>query len=175
MRNFTGRLASVAAMLACLGALSGPALAEQHSHQSGSGQETASGIDVRSAWARASAGRAVNGAAYLAIVNSGSEDDRLTGAVSAAAARTEIHAHVERDGVMRMTKLDGLDIPAGKTVTLKPGGLHIMLFRLRSPLRKGGRFDLELHFRSGVKKTVEVEVHPIGGRPMGHEGHGAHK
>ncbi len=175
MRNFMGFLASVAMMLACLGALSGPTLAQQHSHQSGNGQEVSSGIDVRSAWARASAGRAVNGAAYLAIVNSGTRGDRLTGAASSVAMRTEMHDHVERDGVMRMTKLDGLDIPAGRTVVLKPGGLHIMLLRLRNPLKAGDRFDLELHFGSGVTKKVEVEVRPIGGRPTRHEGHGAYR
>ena len=174
MRNFAGLLASVATMLTCLGALSGPAPAGEHGSQAGHGRETASGIDVRSAWARASAGRAVNGAAYLAIVNSGSEDDRLTGAASSVAMRTEIHAHVERDGVMRMTKLDGLDIPAGKTLVLKPGGLHIMLLRLRNPLKTGDRFDLELHFGSGVTKKVEVKVRSIGGRPTRHEGNGAH-
>lgn len=173
MRKFARLLVGVATILACLGAVSGPAFAGEHGGQAGHGRETASGIDIRSAWARASAGRAVNGAAYLAIVNSGSEDDRLTGAMSAAAARTEIHAHIEKNGVMRMTRLDGLDVPAGKTVTLRPGGLHIMLFRLHRPLMKGDRFDLELRFRSGVSKRVEVEVHPIGGRPMRHEGHGA--
>ena len=171
MRNLAGLLA--VAVLAALGALSGPAPAGAHGSHVGHGRVAASGIDVRSAWARASAGRAVNGAAYLEIVNSGNRDDRLTGAVSAVAARIEIHAHVEKNGVMRMTKLDGLDVPAGKTVTLKPGGLHIMLFRLRKPLRKGDRFDLELHFGSGARKKVEVEVLPIGGRPMRHGGHGA--
>lgn len=170
MRNLAVLLA--VAVLAALGALSGPAPAGAHGIHVGYGR-VASGIDVRSAWARASAGRAVNGAAYLEIVNSGNRDDRLTGAVSAVAARTEIHAHVEKNGVMRMTKLGGLDVPAGETVTLQPGGLHIMLFRLRKPLRKGDRFDLELHFGSGVRRKVEVEVLPIGSRPTRHGGHGA--
>ena len=169
MRNLAGLLA----VLACVGVLSDTASAREQGSRSVHGPEIGSGIDVRSAWARASAGRAVNSAAYLIIVNSGDRDDRLTGAASAVAERTEIHAHVEHDGVMRMTKLDGLDVPAGKTVILMPGDLHIMLFRVHKPLRTGDRFDLELHFRSGVRKKVEVEVLPIGGGPMRHEGHAA--
>ncbi len=141
-------------------------------------RHAASGVDVRSGWARASAGRAVNGAAYLVIANSGHRNDRLTGASSGVAERTEIHDHVDDNGVLRMIRLDGVDLPAGKTVSFRPGGRHIMLLNLREPLRAGDGFEVELFFASGARKRAEIAVRPIGAGPPGdgrhRRGHGGH-
>lgn len=135
-------------------------------------RHAASAVDVRSGWARASAGRAVNGAAYLVIVNSGNRNDRLVAASSDVAERTEIHDHVDDDGVMRMIRLDRVDLPAGKTVDFRPGGRHVMLLNLHEPLRAGSRFEVELSFASGVRKRAEIVVRPIGADPpSGRRGH----
>lgn len=156
------RIAAALALLCAAPEAAADDAAGAHRHQ------TAPAVEARSGWARASAGRAANGAAYLVIVNSGERDDRLTAAASDVAARTEIHAHTEDgDGVMRMRRLDGIDLPAGEAVRLRPGGLHLMLFGLRAPLIAGDRFTVDLSFASGATGRVEVVVRPIGapGRP----------
>jgi copper(I)-binding protein len=63
------------------------------------------------------------------------------------------------DGAMTMRELEnGLELPAGETVTLAPGGLHFMLVELADPLQAGETFDLTLEFESGVTEVVSVEV-----------------
>jgi len=108
------------------------------------------------------------GAAYLAIANAGEQPDRLLGASSPIAERVEIHAHVHEGGVMRMKKLDGLEVPPGGTVRFEPGGRHLMLIGLERPLEAGGEFRLTLRFRDAG--TVELAV-PVTAR--GSKGHGA--
>lgn len=116
-------------------------------------------IEVTAAFARASAGPMPMGAAYLTIRNTGKTDDRLLSIETPASDRAELHTHVMTDGVARMTKVDGLTIPAGAAVTLKPGGDHLMLMGLAAPLEQGERFPMRLIFENAG--TVEVEV-PVG-------------
>jgi copper(I)-binding protein len=61
-------------------------------------------------------------------------------------------------GEMTMREVDGIDIPAGETVALKPGGYHIMLLDLAGPLKEGLTFDVELEFENAGSRTVEVTV-----------------
>lgn len=61
-------------------------------------------------------------------------------------------------GVMRMRKLDGVDLPSGGTIALAPGGLHMMLFGLKAPLRAGTSFPLELRFEKAGQILVQVNV-----------------
>jgi copper(I)-binding protein len=61
-------------------------------------------------------------------------------------------------GEMTMREVDGIDIPAGETVALKPGGYHIMLLDLAEPLKEGSAFDVELEFENAGSRTVEVTV-----------------
>jgi len=63
------------------------------------------------------------------------------------------------DGVMRMRKLeDGLTVPAGETVTLAPGGEHIMLIGLDAQLEAGESFDIRLEFENAGAQSISVEV-----------------
>jgi copper(I)-binding protein len=98
-------------------------------------------------------------AAYMTILNSGGASDRLTGGTTPAAATVEIHT-VEMEGdVMRMRPLpDGLEIPAGGSVTLQPGGYHLMLLDLRHTLAPGATLELTLSFASGRQITVQAEI-----------------
>jgi copper(I)-binding protein len=97
------------------------------------------------------------GAAYLTVTNAGDTADRLTGA-EVDFADAQLHeSKADSDGVMRMQHLmDGVAIPAGETVTLARGGLHVMMMGLDAPLEAGATFPLSLTFESAG--TVEIEV-----------------
>ena len=83
---------------------------------------------------------------------------RLLKADSAAAGTVEIHDMKMKDGVMEMKAVDAIDIPANKMVELKPGGFHVMLFKVIKPINKGDTVPLKLTFESADKKTFTVDV-----------------
>jgi periplasmic copper chaperone A len=99
----------------------------------------------------------VNSAAYLTIRNDGPDDDRLVEVRSPAAGRTELHETRAEGGLMRMHAVDGVDLPAGETIRLEPGGLHVMLFDV-TELAAGSTTPLELVFEHGPPQTVEATV-----------------
>ena len=101
-------------------------------------------VEVSNAWARATPGKAENGAAYLTILSP--TTDRLVSVSSPVAKKAELHTMSMAGMVMQMRPLAGLDIPAGRPVTLKPGGEHIMLLGLDRPLQEGESFPLTLNF-----------------------------
>lgn len=117
-------------------------------------------LTIQQPWARASAGRARVGVAYLTIANGGAAPDRLLGVASPVAQRAALHVTAMEGGIMKMRAVGAVDIPPGETVTLAPGGLHIMLMRLAAPLKRGTAFPLTLTFaRAGA---VEVTVRVLG-------------
>lgn len=93
-------------------------------------------------------------AAFMRITNNGEADRVLVSASAAWAPQIEIHTHIHDNGVMRMRQIDSLTIPAGETVVLQPGGLHLMLFRLQLPLAQ--TLPLELCFKNGECITTEA-------------------
>ena len=130
-----------------------------------------SAIAVTDVWARATPGKAENGAAYLTIESPTA--DRLTGVSTPVAKTAELHmmtmGGATNGGVMRMRPLDGVDLPAGRKITLKPGGAHIMLVGLHQPLRPGESFPLTLHFEKAGDSEVTVAIVKAGA--MGTESH----
>ncbi len=121
-------------------------------------------IELRDAWARATPPGAKVGAAYLVVENAGSQPDRLVSASSAAAKRVELHV-TQRDGeVVKMREVKSLDIPAGGTRKLEPGGTHLMLIELAQPLKQGERFRLRLRFERAGDLEADVEVRALGAR-----------
>lgn len=115
------------------------------------------------------------GAGFLTITNTGDEDDRLLG-VRAAFGMAHIHeSTVDDQGVARMEMRESLPIPAGETVTLAPGGLHIMFMGLspETALKAGTRIPAVLVFEKAGEVEVEfaVEKRGHGGTVTGHEGH----
>ena len=126
--------------------------------------EEGNGIALSEAWARPTMGEGRITAAYVTIQNLGTDADTLRGASSPKAKRVEIHETEMTDqGVMKMRPVeDGLALPAGETVTLKPGGKHIMIMGLDGELAKGAILPLTLDF--DVAGQVEVAV-PVGMGP----------
>lgn len=117
-------------------------------------------LEVRDAWARATPGKAETGAAYVTIVSPTA--DRLVSVSSAVAKKAELHTMSMAGMVMQMRPVAGVDIPAGKPVSLKPGGEHIMLLGLKEPLREGQSFPLILNFEKSGPRAVTVTVEKAG-------------
>src|SRR5471030_390325 len=100
---------------------------------------------ITQAWSRATPGGAKIGGGYLTIENKGSAPDRLVGAAADIAGKVEVNEMAMNDGVMKMRPLDkGLTIEPGKTVKLAPGGYHLMIMDLKSPLKQGDHVPLTL-------------------------------
>ena len=121
-------------------------------------------------WARASAGAAKNGAAYLTITGKGAPD-RLTAVESPAADKVQLHESIDDKGVMKMRPVPALALEPGKTVTLAPGGYHIMMMGLKAPLKAGDTFPMTLRFEHAPPLTVSVtvEARPAAGMDHSHQ------
>jgi periplasmic copper chaperone A len=122
------------------------------------GAALAADITVDDPFARASAGPAKAGAAFMTLKNTGPTGDVLTGASAPVAQQAELHAHIKDGDVMRMREVEQVDVPAGGTVRLEPGGLHVMLIGLKAPLKEGETFPLTLTFAKAGTMTVQVPV-----------------
>ena len=138
-------------------------------------------IMIKTPWARASVGR--NGAAYFTVSNMLKTDAKVVGVMADVAKRAELHTHRMDGEIMRMRPLENIVVPAGASVTLKPGGHHVMLMGLTRKLKEGDSFPLTVVFANGNKQQVSVKVGKIGAAgPMGSmkhmkhmDGHGHHK
>lgn len=98
-------------------------------------------------------------AAFMTVTNGGSADDRLLSASTDVAQVVEIHEMKDVNGVMKMSPLpDGLPIPAGAAVELKPGGYHVMLFGLKHDLLAGEHYPLKVTFEQAGEVTLEVPI-----------------
>lgn len=112
---------------------------------------------------RATAPGAKVGAGYVKITNMGKDAERLTGGSSLVAGRVEIHEMKMTGEIMKMNEIEGgLKIPAGTTVSLAPGGNHIMFMRLRKPLIKGQQHGVNLVFENAGSIELVFEVKSIG-------------
>ena len=113
---------------------------------------------IEQPWSRPTAPGMPMGVAYLSITNRGATADTLVGASSPVASRVEMHETSIVDGMARMRPLSAVDIPAGATVKIAPGGIHFMLIDLRAPLQPGKSVPLLLQFRHGGRITVQLEI-----------------
>ena len=126
---------------------------------------TASPITIMQPWARATPPGAPTGAAYLTIVNHGTEPDMLIGGSSPQSDKVEFHQSTTDNGIMKMRPAtNGVSIPAGGTVELKPDGYHMMLIGLKAPLRSGTMLPVTLRFAKAGSIEVVFAVEPIGAR-----------
>jgi copper(I)-binding protein len=136
------------------------------------GETRAGDLAITQGWSRA-AGQGGQGAGYLTIANHGAAPDRLLSASSPAARSVELHTHIHEGEVMRMRPVSAIEIPPGQTVTLRPGGLHLMLVGLARPLRQGETVPVTLRFERAGEVPMTLAVLAAGARgPMG--GMGGH-
>jgi copper(I)-binding protein len=131
---------------------------------------------ITQAWSRATPGGAKVGGGYLTLENKGSVPDRLIGGSADVADKVQVHEMAMNNGVMTMRPLDkGLVIEPGKTVKLAPGGLHLMLLDLKSPLKQGDKLPVTLEFEKAGKVSLSLDVQGIGAQgPSGADGTGGH-
>jgi copper(I)-binding protein len=123
-------------------------------------------IRAHDAWARrapmlegkAAEGGSGNGAVYVTLDNTGRAADALVGAATDAARVVEVHETVVESGMAMMHPVAKVDLPAGKTVELKPGGYHLMLVDLRRALKPGDVVDVMLSFREAGNVPVTAKV-----------------
>jgi copper(I)-binding protein len=145
MKSF--RFALVGLALALL-----PASALAHDYKLGT-------LEIGQPWARATAPTAPTGGGYLTITNKGTAPDRLISISSPAADKVQIHEMKMDGNIMRMRAVEhGLEIAPGATVTLAPGGFHLMMMGLKGPLKQGTRVPLTLTFEKAGSIDVELAV-----------------
>ncbi len=130
---------------------------------------------VKDPWVRATVARQKSTSAYMEIT--AGRAGRLLEAVSPVAGTVEIHEMRMEKDMMRMRAIASLDLPAGRPVTLEPGGFHIMLMDLKVQIKEGDKVPITLIIeqRSGARETVEISasVRPIQASSSGHgAGHG---
>lgn len=131
--------------------------------------EKARSVHVSGAWSRPTARSAPTGVVYMSIQNTGSSDITIASLATRVAERAEIHRTTRVDNVVRMEKVGPLLVQAGKTVELKPDGLHVMLMDLSAPLVAGRAFSITLRFDDESTVDVNVEVMMRAPQP-GHHG-----
>ena len=122
-------------------------------------------ITVKEPWVRATVPQQRSTAGYMTLTSS--VGGKVVGVSSPAAKIAEIHETRTRDGVSGMHAVDVVELPAGKAVELKPGGLHVMLMALKSPVAQGDKVPIVLTVEErGRRTTVEVraEARPPGAR-----------
>src|ERR1700761_6989306 len=118
---------------------------------------------ITQAWTRATPGGAKTGGGFLTIENKGSSADKLVGVNADVAGKVEVHEMAMDGGVMKMRPVEGgLTIDPGKTVKLAPGGLHLMMTGLKSPLKQGDKLPVTLQFEKAGKVQVTLDVQGVG-------------
>ena len=118
---------------------------------------------VSQAWTRATPKGAKIGGGYLTIENMGTAPDRLIGGSADIAGSVQVHEMSIAGGVMKMHPMEkGLAIEPGKTVKLAPGGYHLMMMDLKSPLKKGDKLPITLEFEKAGKVQVSLDVEGVG-------------
>jgi len=126
-------------------------------------------LQITQPWARATPPSAPAGGGFLKITNTGSAPDRLISASSPIAELVQVHEMKMDGSVMRMREVEkGLEIPPGGSVTLAPGGLHLMMMGLKGPLKQGSPVPVTLVFEKAGKIDVELAVEAMGASHASH-------
>ncbi|MBT00202.1 MAG: copper chaperone PCu(A)C [Oceanospirillaceae bacterium] len=120
----------------------------------------AADVTIKEPYARAVPPGQPNSAIFLEIENRGNAI-QLVGAESSAAQVVELHTHTQENGVMRMRRIDAIELPANTQVTLQPGGLHIMLIGLQQGLSEGEEIDLKLQFSDGDSAELTLPIRSV--------------
>lgn len=134
---------------------------------------TAGALKIGHPWSRATPNGAKVAGGYLTVTNTGAEPDTLTGGTFAESGSVELHTMSMEGGVMKMAPVEGgLVIKPGATVTLAPGGYHLMFLGLKNQLKKGTRVKGTLTFTKAGSVPVEFAVESIAAKAPGGEAGG---
>lgn len=123
---------------------------------------TSKGVTVAQPWVRATPAGATVGAAFMEIRTAAGVSDKLISAASPAAGRLEIHTHIMDGNVMKMRRVEMLDLKDGDSRALKPMGDHVMFFDLKQPLKEGDKVKIQLTFEKAGMIEVEGSIEAAG-------------
>lgn len=134
-------------------------------------------VTVADAWVRATVPQQMATGAFMRLTSD--SDMRLVGADSPRASVVEIHEMIMDGNVMKMNAVPGVDLPAGKTVELKPGGYHVMLMGLKQQVKDGDEVPVSIVVEAadGARQTIELKAlaRPLNATPGGQQmQHGKH-
>ncbi len=107
-------------------------------------------------------------AAFMQLQSTASAEHFLVAASTPAAGAVELHMHTMDEGVMRMRRIPHIHLPPNQTVSLQPGGLHIMLFELKQALAPGQQIPITLTFDDGSQKEIVADVRAVEGMAPKH-------
>lgn len=110
------------------------------------------------------------GAAYCGIHNTGDAADRLIAARAEGVGTVELHKAEMKGEVMTMAPVEAIEVPAGGMAHLAPGGFHLMLFDIETPLKEGDSVEITLIFEGAGEIAVTAPVQKAMG-DMQHQGH----
>ena len=126
---------------------------------------TIGSLSLTNLWARATPPKAPTGAGYLTIANTGSAPDTLVAVSTPVAETSELHIMEVKNGIMTMHPVEGgIKIPAGETVTLAPGGYHLMFITLKHDLKQGEELPVTLTFAKAGTVKAMLPIMPVGSR-----------
>lgn len=123
---------------------------------------------VRDPYVRLPPPKAMTAGGFMALANNGAKAVRLVSVASPLAEVSELHTHVEDQGVMRMRAVESIRVDAGATVELAPGGLHVMLINLKRPLQEGDSVPITLACDNGSSSEIKAVVRALPAHPMKH-------
>ena len=158
MKSILRQLTLAAALLSV-----GTAFAESHEGMHGMQHDNMQkgDIQVQHPYARAVPPGQPNSAAFMTLNNKGHMANAVVSASSPAAKVVEMHTHIMDGGMMKMRKVERIDIPAMGKTELKPGGFHIMLIGLKQQLKPGMKVSLTLKFADGTENTIDTPVQEV--------------
>lgn len=136
---------ALAAVLLC------PALAAAHEY-------TAGNLHIEHPWSREMPPSAPTAAAYFVVHNQGEQADRLLAVDTPAAEKAELHEHIHQNGLMKMQRVQVVEVPGKGEARFAPMAYHVMLFGLQRQFKDGERFPLTLHFERAGAVQIEVAV-----------------
>ncbi len=127
-------------------------------------------VQIEKPWARATPPGAKVAGGYMTIRNAGAAD-KLVSASSPAAAKVELHVHINDNGVMKMREVPAYEVPAKGAFELKPGGAHLMFMEIKQPFKEGDKVPVTLKFEKSGDVKTEFQVGGLGSAsaPMQHK------
>ena len=123
-------------------------------------QRDESDVVIHNGWVQEGPPSQTITAAYMTIENRTGGELSLISANTEVAETVELHKMELIDGIMKMHRVEAIDIPAGGAAELKPGGYHLMVIGLKRQLKEGDKVTISLQFSRGLRKTITIPVRP---------------
>jgi periplasmic copper chaperone A len=127
-------------------------------------------VQIENAWTRATPPGGTVAAGYMTIKNLAASPDRLVGGTSPLARRVETHVHIKDGDIVRMRQTKGYELPAKRSLELKPGGAHLMFVDIKRPFKEGETIPATLRFERAGEVKVQFNVGRLGDTGP-HQGH----